>query len=154
MELLPLGPVVIVDTPGMDDEGDLGELRVRKARQELNRVDAAVLVADAGEGLGPSEKVLLELFREKEIPYLIAFNKADLLDREQQEALGRTAEQEGKFLLVSARDNWRDPGTERGDRESCGTEGAGEAFSGRSYKAFRFCGAGDSPLTRQPPRAG
>ena len=107
MELLPLGPVVIVDTPGMDDEGDLGELRVRKARQELNRVDAAVLVADAGEGLGPSEKVLLELFREKEIPYLIAFNKADLLDREQQEALGRTAEQEGKFLLVSARDNWR-----------------------------------------------
>ena len=107
MELLPLGPVVIVDTPGMDDEGDLGELRVRKARQELNRVDAAVLVADAGEGLGPSEKVLLELFREKEIPYLIAFNKADLLDLEQQEALGRTAEQEGKFLLVSARDNWR-----------------------------------------------
>ena len=107
MELLPLGPVVIVDTPGIDDEGDLGELRVRKARQELNRVDAAVLVADAGEGLGPSEKVLLELFREKEIPYLIAFNKADLLDLEQQEALGRTAEQEGKFLLVSARDNWR-----------------------------------------------
>ena len=107
MELLPLGPVVIIDTPGMDDEGDLGELRVRKARQELNRVDVALLVADAAEGLGTAEKVLLDLFREKEIPFLIVFNKADLLDPRQQEALLRSAEKEGKALLVSAREDWR-----------------------------------------------
>ena len=107
-------------------------------------MDAAVLVADAGEGLGPSEKVLLELFREKEIPYLIAFNKADLLDREQQEALGADSRAGRKIPAGQRQGQLADPGTERGDRESCGTEGAGEAFSGRSYKAFRFCGAGDS----------
>lgn len=107
MELLPLGPVVIIDTPGMDDEGDLGELRVRKARQELNRVDVALLVADAAEGLGAAEEVLLGLFREKKIPFLIVLNKADLLNQQQQEALLQSAEKEGKALLVSAREDWR-----------------------------------------------
>ena len=96
MELLPLGPVVIIGHPGHGRRGDLGELRVRKARQELNRVDVALLVADAAEGLGTAEKVLLDLFREKEIPFLIVFNKADLLDPRQQEALLRSAEKEGK----------------------------------------------------------
>lgn len=79
MELLPLGPVMIVDTPGFDDEGALGELRVRRTRQVLNRTDVAVLVVDAVQGLGGCERELLDLFREKQIPYLIAWNKCDLL---------------------------------------------------------------------------
>lgn len=79
MELLPLGPVVIIDTPGYDDTGHLGELRVRKTRQVLNKTDIAVLVVDAPEGKGSCEEELLQLFREKEIPYLVVYNKSDLL---------------------------------------------------------------------------
>ena len=79
MELLPVGPVVIIDTPGFDDEGALGELRVRKTRQVLNRTDVAVLVADSTEGLKECDRELIALFRQKEIPYLIAWNKSDLL---------------------------------------------------------------------------
>ena len=79
MELLPMGPVLIIDTPGFDDEGTLGELRVRKTRQILNKTDVAVLVADVQEGLKTCDQELLELFRTKGIPYLIAWNKSDLL---------------------------------------------------------------------------
>ena len=79
MELLPLGPVVIIDTPGFDDVGELGALRVRKTRQVLNKTDIAVLVTDGTEELHPVDLQLLELFRAKEIPYLIVRNKADLL---------------------------------------------------------------------------
>ncbi len=79
MELLPLGPVVIIDTPGIDDEGELGEKRVEKARRVLNETDIAVLVADASKELGHFDKMLLEIFNEKKIPYIIALNKSDLL---------------------------------------------------------------------------
>ncbi len=79
MELLPLGPVMIIDTPGFDDEGALGAQRVKKARQVLNRADVAVLVVDAAEGMKPCDRELLALFREKDIPYLVAWNKRDLL---------------------------------------------------------------------------
>ena len=79
MELLPIGPVLIVDTPGFDDVGALGELRVKKTRQELNRADVAVLVVDAQEGMQQCDHELLSLFREKELPYLIVWNKSDLL---------------------------------------------------------------------------
>ena len=79
MELLPMGPVLIIDTPGFDDEGTLGELRVRKTRQILNKTDVAVLVADVQEDLKTCDQELLELFRAKGIPYLIAWNKSDLL---------------------------------------------------------------------------
>ena len=78
MELLPMGPVVIIDTPGFDDEGALGEQRVRRTRQTLVRTDAAVLVVDATEGLRPCDEQLLALFREHQIPYVIAWNKCDL----------------------------------------------------------------------------
>ena len=78
MELLPLGPVQIIDTPGIDDEGELGALRVRRTRQVLNKTDIAILVTDGG--LGPVETELLALIREKEIPYLIVHNKSDLLN--------------------------------------------------------------------------
>ena len=83
MELLPLGPVVIVDTPGFDDEGELGEKRVQRAKQVLNKTDAAVLVLDDtfiqhGEILFPDEKEIVNTFIEKQIPYIIVQNKCDL----------------------------------------------------------------------------
>ena len=80
MELLPLGPVVVIDTPGIDDEGDLGALRVRKARQILNRTDVAVLIVDGTVGITAPEQELLDIFQEKQIPYVVAFNKEDLKD--------------------------------------------------------------------------
>lgn len=80
MELLPLGPVVIIDTPGFDDEGALGELRVKKTSQVLNRVDIAVLVTDITKPLCECEKQLIGLFEDKKIPYLIVGNKNDLSD--------------------------------------------------------------------------
>ena len=79
MELLPLGPVVIIDTPGLDDEGELGELRIKKARETLARVDIAVLVIDALRGFRAQDERLKALFEERKLPYLIAYNKADLL---------------------------------------------------------------------------
>lgn len=82
MELLPLGPVVIIDTPGLDDEGDLGELRVQKAREILATVHIAVLVVDAMRGMGDLDRALLSLFAERKVPHLIAFNKKDLTDRD------------------------------------------------------------------------
>ena len=78
MELLPLGPVVIIDTPGIDDEGDLGELRVKKARQVLAKTDIAVLVADASKELSEQDRQLISYFEEAKIPYIIAYNKCDL----------------------------------------------------------------------------
>ena len=80
IELLPLGPVMIIDTPGFDDEGYLGELRVRKTKQVLNKTDIAVLVADASEGLKECDKELIALFQAKEIRYIIVYNKSDLLE--------------------------------------------------------------------------
>ncbi|MBR5126653.1 MAG: [Oscillospiraceae bacterium] len=79
MELLPLGPVMIIDTPGFDDEGELGELRVKKTRQILNKTDIAVLVVDALEGQKDCDRQLIDLFKAKDIPYLVVCNKSDLL---------------------------------------------------------------------------
>lgn len=79
MELLPLGPVVIIDTPGLDDEGVLGELRIQKAYQMLNKTDIAVLVIDGTIGMTKEDVKILERIRAKEIPYLIVLNKADLV---------------------------------------------------------------------------
>ena len=81
MELLPLGPVMIIDTPGFDDEGSLGELRVKKTKQVLNKTDIAVLVVDASEGIKECDKELMKLFEGKKINYLIVYNKADLLEK-------------------------------------------------------------------------
>lgn len=79
MEILPLGPVVIIDTPGIDDEGELGEMRVKRALQVINKTDIAVLIADGEKGLQTADKDLIKLFKSKEIPYLIVYNKSDLL---------------------------------------------------------------------------
>lgn len=78
MELLPFGPVLIIDTPGIDDEGGLGEQRVKRTKQILNRIDCAVLVVDSVAGKTKADKELLNLFQEKQIPFLVAYNKSDL----------------------------------------------------------------------------
>ncbi len=85
MELLPLGPVVIIDTPGFDDEGELGELRIQKAKRVLNKTDIAVLVVDVTKGISETDKRLIGIFKDKNIPYIIAYNKSDL------KGLGREA---------------------------------------------------------------
>lgn len=86
MELLPLGPVVIMDTPGSDDEGELGELRVKKTAQTLGKTDCAVLVADGERGMTQSEWDLIAMFQERKIPFLVAWNKADLADEGRTDA--------------------------------------------------------------------
>ncbi|MCR5075336.1 MAG: [FeFe] hydrogenase H-cluster maturation GTPase HydF [Ruminococcus sp.] len=78
MELLPLGPVEIIDTPGFDDVGELGELRVKKTRQILAKTDVAVLVVDGTEGVSGCDKELIQLFREREVPYIVVYNKCDI----------------------------------------------------------------------------
>lgn len=79
MELLPLGPVVIIDTPGIDDTGELGELRVQRTKKILNKTDIAVLVVDGTVGMNDADCQLVNLFRQKELPYLVVYNKADLM---------------------------------------------------------------------------
>lgn len=96
MELLPLGPVVIIDTPGIDDEGDLGELRVKRTKQVLNYADVAVLVVDATKGMSRYDSDLVAAFESKKLPYVIAYNKADLLADVPQET--------EKEIYVSAAD--------------------------------------------------
>lgn len=79
MELLPLGPVMMIDTPGIDDEGELGRLRVKKSRQVLNKTDIAVLVIDGAVGETKEDREMLALFQEKQVPYLVVYHKSDLL---------------------------------------------------------------------------
>lgn len=87
MELLPLGPVMIIDTPGIDDEGELGKLRIQKAYQVLNKTDIAVLVVDSANGLTTEDKELLAHIKSKNIPFLLVFNKSDSITDEQQQKL-------------------------------------------------------------------
>ena len=93
MELLPLGPVVITDTPGFDDVGGLGSLRVERTRQILRRTDLAVLVVDSAAGLQETDRELLRLFGERNIPFLVAMNKQDLC---------RTVPEDDRTVAVSA----------------------------------------------------
>ena len=84
MELLPLGPVLITDTPGLDDRGGLGEKRIEKAKQTLGSTDIAVLVVDSAAGLTEYDQNLISEFEKLEVPYIIAYNKADLLAERQE----------------------------------------------------------------------
>jgi len=95
MELLPLGPVIIIDTPGIDDEGELGELRVKKSRQVLNKSDIAILVVDAQLGLTKEDQNLIVLFVAKNIPYVVAYNKSDIA--------GKSMELTENEILISAK---------------------------------------------------
>ena len=96
MELLPIGPVVIIDTPGFDDEGDLGKLRIQKTKQILGKTDIAVLVVDVTLGKNDFDKQLIAIFEDKEIPYIVAYNKSDLKN---------DIELSDNEILVSAKDN-------------------------------------------------
>ncbi len=101
MELLPLGPVVIIDTPGFDDEGSLGEKRVQRAKRVMNRTDIAVLVIDASTGAVEADRELAAMFKEKEIPFLTVVNKADLLESGERERLKEQSDP-GEIMFVSA----------------------------------------------------
>ena len=80
MELLPLGPVQIIDTPGIDDVGELGALRVEKTKQVLRKTDLAIVVLDATAPMDQADQALLALIKARELPHILAFNKADLLE--------------------------------------------------------------------------
>ena len=110
MEILPLGPVVIIDTPGFDDEGSLGELRVQRTKKILEQTDIAVLVVDTTEGFRKVDAELTDLFRERGIPFLIALNKSDIpedseeynVDEEAQGLLQKIAKDCSGMIHVSA----------------------------------------------------
>lgn len=108
MELLPLGPVVMIDTPGIDDAGELGELRVKKSRQVLNKTDAAVLVMDGTEGISCEEQELIRQLEKKNIPFLAVCNKEDQTGAREREALRSgllsAGVEEGHILWASARE--------------------------------------------------
>lgn len=89
MEILPLGPVVIIDTPGIDDEGELGKMRVRRAMQTLSKTDIAIIVVDAQTGLQKPDLELIDSFKAKNIPFIEVFNKSDLLDTTPESADNR-----------------------------------------------------------------
>ena len=97
MELLPLGPVVIIDTPGLDDVGVLGEMRVKRAKDMLTSVHIAVLVVDAFKGMSREDESLADEIKSRNIPLIIAMNKADLL--------GSVPENEKNIIYVSAEKN-------------------------------------------------
>ena len=100
MEILPLGPVVVIDTPGFDDEGGLGEKRVAQARKILGKTDIAVLVVDATEGLKKTDEELAELFRERKIPFLVALNKSDIAEDSEDHVVAE--EEPGLLQKVAA----------------------------------------------------
>ncbi len=97
MELLPLGPVIIIDTPGFDDEGDLGEKRIEKTKKILNSCNIAILVTEADRNLNKKEEELILLFKEKNIPYIIAKNKVDKVDK-----VDNIPQNEDNIVYVSA----------------------------------------------------
>lgn len=78
MELLPLGPVVMIDTPGLDDDGELGKLRVQKALQALNKTDIAVVVIDGSQGRTDADEAVIKRIKDKGIPYIVVYNKSDI----------------------------------------------------------------------------
>lgn len=100
MELLPIGPVLIIDTPGFDDEGSLGELRVKKTKQILNKTDVAILVVDSTEKMSETDHELIQIFKSKGISYLVVYNKCDLLSVKDM----RSLMSEENAVLVSAKD--------------------------------------------------
>ena len=94
MELLPLGPVVMIDTPGLDDKGELGELRVKKTEAILKEINIAVVVADVGVGLQVEDEELIALLEKQKVPYIIAVNKVDLEEGNENEELTGGKEEE------------------------------------------------------------
>lgn len=106
MELLPLGPVVMIDTPGLDDEGELGTLRVQKAYQILNKTDIAVLVVDGTVGMTEADHAILKRIKEKKLPSVVVLNKADIAVPDRyKDAASLGLAPDDYFMWVSASDN-------------------------------------------------
>lgn len=106
MELLPLGPVMIIDTPGIDDEGELGQLRISKTYQVLNKTDIAILVIDSNLGVNEEDIKLWHYIQKKNIPAILVFNKSELLSEMEQAILIAAAlKLTNKFFFVSAANN-------------------------------------------------
>ena len=101
MELLPLGPVMIIDTPGIDDEGVLGSLRIQKAYQVLNKTDIALVIIDAAVGPSAEDLRLIERINTKKIPLLIVINKCETINEDKKTAY-QALLSNGKLLFVSA----------------------------------------------------
>ena len=104
MELLPLGPVMLIDTPGLDDEGELGALRVQKGLDVLRKTDIALLIVDGTAGMSPEDERLEEELKKRRLPYLVVFNKWDLVQEKSagEENSGAEPEDE-RHIRVSAR---------------------------------------------------
>lgn len=109
MELLPLGPVILIDTPGLDDTGELGEKRIEKARQVMRKTDIAIVVVDGTVPFGETERELLSELEERAIPWLLVYNKEDLAEKLREdgktdltEKFPEKTEDGGKTLRVSA----------------------------------------------------
>ena len=102
MELLPAGPVVMIDTPGIDDDGELGKLRVEKSYQMLNRTDLAIVVIDGGTGIKKEDFALLKEIEKRKVPFIIAVNKSDLLKEHRIQSKGRGKVPEESLIYVSA----------------------------------------------------
>jgi len=108
MEILPLGPVVIIDTPGFDDEGRLGSLRVKKTKQILTRVDVAILVVDVTIGISECDKELIDIFNERKIPYIIAWNKTDILESIYLNNQNKKPENDGMYSEIGKEDGHKE----------------------------------------------
>lgn len=109
MELLPLGPVVMIDTPGLDDEGSLGELRVKKTEAILKEVNLAIVVADVAFGLQAEEEDLIKRLETLKIPYIIAINKVDLEEGNENEEMSFSKTGGGNIIYVSAMTGYQIP---------------------------------------------
>ncbi len=105
MELLPLGPVVVIDTPGIDDEGKLGKLRIQKSYQVLNKTDIAILVIDSTLGATAEDKLLLEHIQNKKLPVLVAFNKCELLSENERNKISKDFSAPHFFVSASKQEN-------------------------------------------------
>lgn len=101
MELLPLGPVVMIDTPGIDDVGELGSLRVKKSYQVLNKTDIAVVVVDGELGIEQEEKNIISKIRDKKIPYVVAINKSEKLSDIARADIAKNLDKDEKYIFVS-----------------------------------------------------
>lgn len=130
MELLPLGPVVLIDTPGLDDEGELGALRIRRTYQMLNKTDIAMLVIDGNVGISGEDEQILKRIQEKEIPYIVVFNKMDLVCD--------VSAEEKKVMYVSAKTGMNIPELKEALAGLATTEEAQKKIVGDLLKPLDF----------------
>lgn len=130
MEISPIGPVVVIDTPGFDDEGELGTLRVAKTKETLRRVDVAVLVVDSTLGMRPKDRELLDIFEKLRIPYIVALNKTDLMQQVPEAQAGMAGAVCQSRASSGTAEDLKQSGSEAGQRTVPHTELAVSAKTG------------------------